>query len=205
MGAFTRLRPAEQPSNLRWSRAAQPIRDGLCYKVFGERTAMTKTLIAWLMLGAALWPGAAGANWQYTKWGMTPQQVQSAAKGKLSPITAADSCLACASVPLLAGNYAVGGQVFRVRFEFDDGKTLSKVVLAMPAKQQTWGCNELFDSLSLKYGAPAWTAPLTGDGSLPNARWLDPHDENTVFFNDISLQTSMCVIQYSPMVTGKGL
>src|SRR5579859_1664744 len=182
MGAFTRLRPAEQPSNLRWSRAEQPIRDGLCYKASGERTAMTKTLIAWLMLGAALgsivlWPSAAGANWQYTKWGMTPQQVQSAAKGKLSPITAADSCLSCASVPLLAGNYAVGGQVFRVRFEFDDGKTLSKVVLAMPAKQQTLGCNELFDSLSLKYGAPAWTAPLTGDGALPNARWLDPHDE----------------------------
>ena len=167
---------------------AQPIRDGLCYKVFGERTVMTKTLLAWLMLGAALWPNAAGANWQYTKWGMTPQQVQSAAKGKLSPITAADSCLACASVPLLAGDYAVGGQVFRVRFEFDDGKTLSKVVLAMQSTGRTWGCNDLFDSLSLKYGAPAWTAPV--DRAMARCRtacWLDIRTTKTpVFFNDIS-------------------
>ncbi len=148
--------------------------------------------------------GAAGANWQYTKWGMTPQQ-GAGRQGQTQPHHRGGFRPACASVTLLAGDYAVGGQVFRVRFEFDDGKTLSKVVLAMQSTGRTWGCNDLFDSLSLKYGAPAWTAPLTGDGSLPNARWLDPHDENTVFFNDISLQTNMCEIQYSPMVTGKGL
>jgi hypothetical protein len=166
---------------------------------------MTKTLIAGLAVVVALWPAAAGANWQYTKWGMTPEKVQAAAKGKLSPVTATDACASCASVPLLAGDYAVGGEVFRVRFEFADGKSLVKVVLAMPARRQTWGCNDLFDKLSLRYGAPAWTAPLTGDGSLPNARWIDPHDENTVFFNDISLQTGMCEIQYSPMASVKGL
>jgi hypothetical protein len=166
---------------------------------------MTKYLIVWLGLGAVLWPGAAGANWQYTKWGMTPEQVQSAAKGKLSPVATPNACAGCASVALLAGDYEVGGQVFRARFEFADGKSLSMVALAIPSTGRTWGCNEVFDKLALRYGAPAWQAPLTGDGSLPNARWLDSRDRNTVFFNDISLQTGMCEIQYSPLGSSKGL
>jgi hypothetical protein len=165
---------------------------------------MTKSPIAWLVAGALLWPGAAGANWQYTKWGMTPEQVQSAAKGKLSPV-ATPGCAACTSIPLLAGDYVVNGQVFRARFEFTDGTALFKVVLAMPSTGRTWGCNDLFDSLIRRYGAPAWQAPLTGDGSLPNARWLDSRDNNTVSFNDVSLQTGMCEIQYSPLASGKGL
>jgi len=163
---------------------------------------MTRNLIAVLVVGAACWPAAAGAHWQYTKWGMTPDQVQNAAKGKLSPVTGpADACPSCTTVPLLAGDYDVAGQVFRVRFEFS-GQSLAKVVLAMQARRQSWGCNGLFDSLTRRYGAPAWQAPLSGDGSLPNARWIDQHDDNTVFFNDIWLQTGMCEVQYSPLAGG---
>ena len=123
----------------------------------------------------------------------------------MTPVTGQDACPACSSVPLLAGDYVVAGQQFRLRFEFADGKSLATIILSMAALRRTWGCNDLFDSLSLKYGAPSWTAPLTGDGSLPNARWLDPHDHNTVLFNDVSAQTGMCEIQYSPLVTNKGL
>jgi hypothetical protein len=166
---------------------------------------MTKHPIARLVLATALWPGVAGANWQYTKWGMTPEQVQSAAKGKLSPVVGQDACPTCSTIPLLAGDYAVGGQQFRLRFEFEDGKSLAAVVLALPSAGRTWGCNDLFDSLSLKYGAPAWHAPLTGDGTLPNARWLDSRDKNTVLFNDVSAQTGMCEVRYSPLATAKGL
>ncbi len=151
------------------------------------------------------WHISAKADWQYTKWGMTAEQVQSAAKGKLTPVAGQDVCPACRSVPLLVGDYVAAGQQFRVRFEFADGKSLAKVALSIPAPRQTWGCNDLFDSLNLKYGAPSWIAPLTGDGSLPNARWLDSHDHNTVLFNDVSTQIGMCEIQYSPFVTGKGL
>jgi len=100
---------------------------------------MTRNPIAWLIMGALLWPGAAGANWQYTKWGMTPEQVQKAAKGKLSPVTGpADACPACTTMPLLAGDFDVAGQVFRARFEFS-GQSLAKVVLAMQARRQSWG------------------------------------------------------------------
>jgi hypothetical protein len=166
---------------------------------------MTRLIIAWLILGATIWPGAAWANWQYAKWGMTPEQVQSAAKGKLGPAAAQDVCGACSSTPLLVGDYAVGGQLFRALFEFADGKSLSAVILAMTSTGRTWGCNDLYDSLSLKYGAPAWRAPLTGDGTLPNSRWLDPRDNNTVSFNDVSAQTGMCEVRYSPLVAGKGL
>ena len=161
--------------------------------------------VAWLVVSAAIWPDAANADWQYTRWGMTPEQVQSAARGKLSPPTAQDACSACSSAPLLTGAYSAGGQQFRVSFEFSEGKTLSAVVLATPSTGRTWGCNDLFDSLSLKYGVPVARAPLSGDGTLPNSRWLDQHDDNTVFFNDASQQTGMCEIRYSPLVTGKGL
>ena len=160
---------------------------------------------ALMVLMLPFWPISANADWQYTKWGMTPEQVQTAAKGKLTPVAGQETCQACSLVPLLAGDYVAAGQQFRLRFEFADGKSLAAVVLAIPAPRRTWGCNDLFDSLSLKYGAPSWTAPLTGDGSLPSARWLDSHDRNTVLFNDVSEQTGMCEIQYSPLFTSKGL
>jgi hypothetical protein len=105
----------------------------------------------------------------------------------------------------LAGAYSAGGQQFHVSFEFGDGKALSAVVLAAPSTGRTWGCNDLFDSLSLKYGAPAGHTPLSGDGTLPNSTWLDQHDDNTVFFNDASQQTGLCEVRYSPLITGKGL
>jgi len=166
---------------------------------------MMRNPVAWLVVGAALSPGLAHAHWQYTKWGMTPLQVQTAAKGNLSPAGSQDMCGACASAPLLTGGYSVGGQNFRVSFEFEAGKSLSGVVLATPSTRQTWGCSDLFDSLSQKYGAPVWHAPLTGDGTLPGTRWLDQRDDNVVFFNDASQQTGLCEIRYSPLVTGKGL
>jgi hypothetical protein len=166
---------------------------------------MSKVRPAALMaLMLPFWPISANANWQYTKWGMTPEQVQSAARGKLTPVAGQEACPACSSVPLLAGNYSVEGQQFRVVFGFADGK-LSQVILAMPATGRTWGCNELYDSLSLKYGTPISHAPLTGDGTLPNSRWLDSKGGNTIAFNDASQQAGMCEIQYSPLVTGKGL
>ena len=91
---------------------------------------MTRLTFAWLVLGAALWPGTAWANWEYTKWGMTPEQVQAAAKGKLSPATPQDACQSCGSAPLLAGDFTAAGQIFGLRFVFADGKALSAVVLA---------------------------------------------------------------------------
>jgi len=163
-----------------------------------------KHLIAGLVISATVWPGAASAHWQYTRWGMTPEKVQSAAKGKLSPVAGQDGCPSCSSVPLLAGDYSAGGQQFRVVFGFTDGK-LSQVILAIPATSRTWGCNELYDRLSQNYGAPVSHAPLTGDGTLPNSRWLDPKQDNTVAFNDTSQQNGMCEILYSPIPTGKGL
>ena len=163
---------------------------------------MTRQTFAWLVMGAALWPGSAWANWEYTKWGMTPEQVQAAAKGKLSPATPQDACQSCGSAPLLAGDFTAAGQIFGLRFVFADGKALSAVVLATQSTGRTWGCNDLFNSLSQRYGAPAFRAPLTGDGTLPNSRWLDSRRGNTVSFIDASLQTGLCEVRYGPLNSG---
>jgi hypothetical protein len=45
-----------------------------------------KIAIYFTISAICLWPLGASANWQYTKWGMTPAQVQKASKNLAMPI-----------------------------------------------------------------------------------------------------------------------
>jgi len=145
------------------------------------------------------------ADWQYSKWGMTPEQVQTAAGGRLKSVTNQRSCPTCTTISLLAGEYSADGFQFKVGFEFEDGTSLSIVSLEVPATSGTWGCNRLFDGLSAKYGAPIWKSPTGLTGLLPNVRWLDPVGGNTIFFSDLSGIMGTCSVQYSPLASAKGL
>jgi hypothetical protein len=60
----------------------------------------------------------AKADWQYTKWGMTPQQVAAASGGNAQLETDGRGC---------TGTYRVGKFKFDVTFEFDERARLLAV------------------------------------------------------------------------------
>lgn len=102
--------------------------------------AMRKTVLAALAMArlaccvyaglAFLAPSEASADWQYTKWGMSADQVLRAAKGALQPCTPA----ACRGrnteqdEPKLYGAYSSGSFQFNAFFPFRSiGSTDSSV------------------------------------------------------------------------------
>jgi len=143
---------------------------------------------------------SAYADWQYTKWGMTPAQVQAAAGGKLGTRNGSDACPSCKPVPMLAGEYATEEFRFRTLFQFAAGQTLSMIDLRM--HDEGGQCRSLYNSLATRYGSPVFQG---GGGALQTARWLDATGGNTVFFINSAGVDGQCTIQYSPLVSNKGL
>lgn len=153
-----------------------------------------------------VWPSSAVANWQYTQWGMSLDQVQAASGGKLASPLDHSAC----SGTCLSGDYSADGFQFKATFRFDSRGELSEVELQTPSTNRGWGCNTLFDSLSARYGTPVWQSPPSGMmremlGHLPTTRWLDPQGGNTVFFIDAAILMGNCSIEYSPIASSKGL
>lgn len=92
------------------------------------------------------------ANWQFTRWGMTPDQVIAASDGKASAMSAEDSrarsagkLTAKAEMPYITGDYA-----FRADFSFDPNDKLAEVKLDL--KQGS--ISTLRVALEQKYGTP---------------------------------------------------
>src|SRR6202046_282894 len=76
---------------------------------------------------------AAKADWEYTKWGMTPQQVVSASKNlaKQGSDLHPDSD---GNVSKLVAPYQSGKFAFEAQFGFDAADTLSSVTLVLTDK-----------------------------------------------------------------------
>ncbi len=81
---------------------------------------------------------AAKANWEYTKWGMTPEQVASAAK----KLTRASSDLrpdSDGNVTKLVAPYHGGKFSFEAQFGFNAADRLSSVTLVLKDKTAGMG------------------------------------------------------------------
>lgn len=93
------------------------------------------------------------ADWQYTKWGMTPEQVVAASKGAATATTDEErrqfSTTDGKSVALVKARYTSGSYQFDVHFLFDDGK-LSLVSLNLDESDE----GLLAGDLTAKYGPP---------------------------------------------------
>jgi len=148
----------------------------------------------------SLWPTMASANWQFTRWGMTPEEVQVAAGGTLTTPAADERCLQCSLVPLLAGSYSTGEFSFRVLYQFDGNRALQGTNLNLTDGTR---CHALQDSLRAQYGVP--TRELGGDNELHSKQWLDPANGNTLRFVDSENLGLSCFIAYSPLASAKGL
>jgi hypothetical protein len=123
-----------------------------------------KTLVALAILGFAASP--VRADWQYTKWGMTKEEVIASSSGVAAltrPLAAgekprsctagdrgfSDSGIAGAEAPYEAGEFK-----FKACFFFDKGGKLNGVELGLDVGQDEKLAKPLYETLFGKYGAP---------------------------------------------------
>jgi hypothetical protein len=157
---------------------------------------------------------AAKADWEYTKWGMTPQQVVSASKNlaKEGSDLHPDSD---GNVTKLVAPYQSGKFSFEAQFGFDAADRLSSVTLVLKDKSTHMDmdsmdmddksmhmhmqmdadqgvCHDLDVSLNTAHGAP----PYHGASHLyAIEKWQDQKNKNNVDYH--ALYQVGCYVQYS--------
>jgi len=150
---------------------------------------------------------AAKADWKYTKWGMTPQQVVSASKNlaregsDLRP----DSD---GNVSKLVAPYRSGKFAFEAQFGFDEADRLSSVTLVLNDKSASMDmdmdmgadmkmdegeCRDIQMSVNAEYGPPQGGG--TADMVYSIETWQDQKNKNNVKYT--VLYGTGCYVQYS--------
>jgi hypothetical protein len=150
---------------------------------------------------------AAKANWEYTKWGMTSQQVVSAAKNltRKSSDRHPDSD---GNVTKLVAPYRSGKFSFEAQFGFDTANRLSSVTLVLNDKfagmdmnmgadmnmnMDQGGCHDLLASVKTAYGPPQGGRSAHMQYTIET--WQDQKNKNNVTYT--VLDGTGCYVQYS--------
>ena len=150
---------------------------------------------------------AVKADWEYTKWGMTPGQVVSAAKNrtKKSSDLHPDSD---GNVTKLVAPYQSGKFSFEAQFGFDAADRLSSVTLVLNDKSAGMDmdmgadmnmnmhqgvCRDLQASVKTTYGSPQGGGSAHMQYSIET--WQDQKNKNNVTYT--VLDGVGCYVQYS--------
>jgi hypothetical protein len=123
------------------------------------------------MLALAASPGQATANWEYTVWGMTPEDVAAASGGKVRVLAAARPDHAASPGPesMAEGRFALGPFPMTVKFGFDQDRRLTMVTLTFAEQQRP---DQLKAWLNQNYGKPR-TMPAA-DEDMGSWTWITP-------------------------------
>jgi hypothetical protein len=154
---------------------------------------------------------AAKADWEYTKWGMTPAQVEGAAQNR----TRKNSDLhpdSAGNVTKLVAPYKSGKFSFEAQFAFDAADRLSSVTLVLKDKfagqdmgmnmdmgadmsmnMDQGGCHDLQESVKTAYGPPQGGGSAHMQYAIET--WQDPKNKNNVAYT--VLDGAGCYVQYS--------
>jgi hypothetical protein len=141
-------------------------------------------------------PTNAVADWQYTRWGMTVDEVVKASKGQLKPCDAQ----LCSGRELrgakdevrLIGNYASGQYSFKAYFYFDS-KKLSIVTLDLNNPTLGWS---LGADLRARYGEPS---RQSRDSISSDMQWQTKTDR--IYFMTIGSGPRSASVSYRPRIT----
>ncbi len=133
------------------------------------RSTLWLTGIAALLIGPA-----AHADWQYTKWGMTPEQVVAASGGKAALLPAARRPRIPPLETAASGEFQDGALELRTAFSFNtDGSGLACVTYGLMSHD---GDQAFKASLINRYGPPQRTSGLPAIG-LQTLSWKTSTDE----------------------------
>ncbi|MBD3759359.1 hypothetical protein O4H52_09925 [Sphingomonadaceae bacterium G21617-S1] len=142
-------------------------------------------LIATMMVASP-----AKADWQYTRWGMTPSEVETAAQAAGQTLIPSNQPMA---TRLLGhtGTYAVSGGVMEANFYYSDNK-LEEVELKGSRDGQ---CYVIGLGLNEKYGTPFSKTDMV---VATKFIWHDQDQGNSVEFMRFS---SSCYLSYRSLAT----
>jgi hypothetical protein len=159
-----------------------------------------KWTIFWSAVLTATLASSAKADWQYTRWGMTPAEVSKASGGKAVNNSNAARQSTEDEIAKLVAPYSTGEYAFTAAFLFNrstDRLGSVRLKLENPSK-----CNALRHELLGKYSKPfndQWS------GALKIATW---HDRpNNLRIDIVDLGGTMCELIYRPLASAnsKGL
>ena len=151
----------------------------------------------------AAWEYTKKPDWEYTKWGMTPQQVVSASKNLATEASdlRPDSD---GNVTKLIAPYQSGKFSFEAQFGFDVTDRLASVTLVLNDKSAGMDmgadmnmdhgvCYDLLVSVNTAYGPPQGGGSAHMQYSIET--WQDRKNKNTVTYT--VLDRAGCYVQYS--------
>jgi hypothetical protein len=152
-----------------------------------------------------LWAMPAYADWQYTKWGMTPEQVVDASGGSGSkiPLSQQGGKSRLGFTALLVGRYTLGDFSFDLDFQF--AKTGLEMVAMELTPYSYDRCKRLENTMLSKYGSPF--EGERGDSLGPlNTRmvWHDRQGGNSVLFSNVR-EVKVCHVTYERLESARGL
>lgn len=156
----------------------------------------------WICASLLVIPSAAIADWEYTKWGMSPDQVVKASKGKAQQHPRDADNSTDGADALVSGTYSAAGYNFTTHFRFgknDGGLSAVLHELKPPSK-----CGELFASLQNIYGKP--DNDILTPGILSGHVWRDQKKDNHVSLLSIGpdLAPSSCDLTYKRLTPAGG-
>lgn len=145
-------------------------------------------------------PQAALADWQYTKWGMSQEEVVAAAGATGSTLKAINKPGYAGRI--LVGPYNSGRFSFQATFYFPDrdGGKLASVRLELENKDT---CRDLSLALESAYGSAPQISenPAEKDLRIRRGRWSDKEKNNLVtFFYPPERYSDPCWVHYSELV-----
>jgi len=150
---------------------------------------MKKLLV---MIGLLTFAAPAEAHWQYTTWGMSPEQVIAASKGA-AELGSGEMSVQGDAKKGAVGRYAAGDYQFSVNFWFGSAG-LSTVSLTLRSDVQ---CRGLQRDLLAKYAEPVEQS----GGAVQRRMWADKEANNRVVLISTG---SFCELQYAPLVSQAG-
>ncbi len=144
----------------------------------------------WLIgLAALLTTSPARADWQYTKWGMTPEQVVAASGGKAELLPAQRRPPIPSLETVASGEFQDGALTLRTTFSFNAVGGLACVFYGVTSHD---GDAAFKSSLVSRYGPPQRTSGLPAIG-LQNLTWTTATDEiNASFSKDDPAYVMQC-------------
>lgn len=135
------------------------------------------------------------ADWQYAKWGMSPDEVLKASKGLAVEIKQTDT----QKGTILSAPYQAAGTAFTARFIFDESTNRLVRVNLSPIKSDS--CVVFRSSIIDKYGKHE-TEELTKfqGNSIQKTRWKDIKNKNKLEFTEIMASALwLCHVDYAPI------
>jgi hypothetical protein len=140
-----------------------------------------RSILATILVVVMLAP-AARADWEYTKWGMTPEQVVKASGGHVKLLQGAEQRTVAPDMRHGAeGTYSDGAVSLQVRFTFDprNGNGLNCVFYAVTDDKQS---PALKDLMIKRYGPPSKEGGVAVLG-MTDLTWEKPDDINLTMSN----------------------